>query len=234
MNNVILHCQNISKKYQDGASEVTVLDNLELSISAAENIAIVGSSGSGKSSLLHIMGALDSPTSGQVLFNGQDIHQLSEKKQAEFRNQNLGFVYQFHHLLGEFSALENVAMPLLIAHMSIDKAEKLAAQMLERVGMSHRLKHKPSELSGGERQRVAIARALVHQPNLVLADEPTGNLDAENAAAIFELILELKNQLSTCFVFVTHDLNLANKMDRQLKLSHGRLSELHAEVVEHV
>ncbi|WAJ71320.1 lipoprotein-releasing ABC transporter ATP-binding protein LolD [Catenovulum adriaticum] len=233
MNNPIFECKNLKKVYHDGASEIVVLNELDLTLHAAENIAIVGSSGSGKSSLLHIMGALDSPTSGQVLFNGQDIHQLSEQKQALFRNKNLGFVYQFHHLLGEFSALENVAMPLLIAKHSMASAEKAAKSMLDRVGLPHRFKHKPSELSGGERQRVAIARALVHQPNLVLADEPTGNLDAENAAAVFDLILQLKNELSTCFVFVTHDLSLANKMDRQFKLSSGQLSKLHAEVIEH-
>ncbi len=234
MNKPLYECRNICKQYHDGSADISVLNNLNLTLSAAENVAIVGQSGSGKSSLLHIMGALDSPTSGQVLFKGEDINQLSEQKQALFRNQNLGFVYQFHHLLGEFSALENVVMPLLIAKRPLAQAQNQAKAMLERVGLSHRLKHKPSELSGGERQRVAIARALVHQPDIVLADEPTGNLDAENAAAVFDLILQLKNELSTCFVFVTHDLNLANKMDRQLKLSQGQLSQLNAEVIEHV
>ncbi|MCU4675345.1 lipoprotein-releasing ABC transporter ATP-binding protein LolD [Catenovulum sp. 2E275] len=233
MNKPLFECKNITKKYHDGSAQISVLNQLNLTLSAAENVAIVGSSGSGKSSLLHIMGTLDAPTEGQILFKGQDIHQLSERKQALFRNQNLGFVYQFHHLLGEFNALENVVMPLLIAKQPLKQAEQQAKAMLERVGLSHRLKHKPSELSGGERQRVAIARALVHQPDIVLADEPTGNLDAENAAAVFDLILQLKNELSTCFVFVTHDLNLANKMDRQLKLKQGLLFELNAEVVEH-
>ncbi|MER2493530.1 lipoprotein-releasing ABC transporter ATP-binding protein LolD [Catenovulum sediminis] len=231
---VILKCRNISKTYQDGNNKVQVLHDVNLQVHEAEHLAIVGSSGSGKSSLLHILGTLDTPTSGQVLFEGIDVHKLSARKQAEFRNQSLGFVYQFHHLLAEFDALENVAMPLLIAGLERKQAMLSASEMLERVGLSHRLKHLPSALSGGERQRVAIARALVNKPKLVLADEPTGNLDADNAAGIFELIVDLQKSLSTSFVFVTHDLNLANRMDRQLKLEHGKLVEYKAQVIENV
>ncbi|KMT65175.1 lipoprotein-releasing ABC transporter ATP-binding protein LolD [Catenovulum maritimum] len=234
MSKPILSCQNLSKIYQDGNNTVKVLDNLSLEIQAAEHLAIVGSSGSGKSTLLHILGALDSPSEGRVLFNGQDIHKLNDDKQAQFRNESLGFVYQFHHLLGEFTALENVAMPLMIAKTPVNQAKKMASEILDKVGLSHRLKHLPSELSGGERQRVAIARALVNQPKLILADEPTGNLDSENAASVFELILSLKELFSTSFVFVTHDLKLASKMDRQLKLDKGQLVEWQAKVVEHV
>ncbi|NTS77655.1 lipoprotein-releasing ABC transporter ATP-binding protein LolD [Catenovulum sp. SM1970] len=223
MTKPILICKNISKTFNEGDSELQVLSELSLQVGAAEHLAIVGSSGSGKSSLLHIMGALDSPSSGQVLFDGLDVHQLNEKKQAEFRNQNLGFVYQFHHLLAEFNALENVAMPLLIAGKDIKQAHNQAQSMLDRVGMTHRLTHLPAQLSGGERQRVAIARALINQPRLVLADEPTGNLDQKNAKAIFSLIDELKKELDTSFVFVTHDLELASHMDRQLKLVNGHL-----------
>lgn len=224
MNDVILECRHLSKCYQDGASQVNVLSDVNLQIKPAEHLAIVGSSGSGKSTLLHILGALDQPTKGEVFFKQTNIHLLSHARQAEFRNNELGFVYQFHHLLADFNALENVAMPLLIGGVAKAQALKTAAEMLDRVALSHRSKHLPSALSGGERQRVAIARALVNRPKVVLADEPTGNLDGENAQAIFELISELRDSLSTSFVFVTHDLELAKRMDRQLILKQGCLS----------
>ncbi|AWB67445.1 lipoprotein-releasing ABC transporter ATP-binding protein LolD [Saccharobesus litoralis] len=219
----ILSCRHICKTYHDGSNQVNVIDDLELDVYAAEHLAIVGSSGSGKSTLLHIMGALDKPSSGDVIYMGQNIHQLSDNKQADFRNQNLGFIYQFHHLLAEFSAIENVAMPRLISGQSKEAAFEQASELLKRVGLGHRIDHRPSALSGGERQRVAIARALINQPKLVLADEPTGNLDHANAQSIFALIQEIREQFDTAFVFVTHDLELAARMDRQLKLSDGKL-----------
>lgn len=229
MNNPLLSCQQIGKSYSDGENQVDVLHDLSMQVNAGEHLAIVGSSGSGKSTLLHILGALDKPTTGDILFEGNSLLKSSERQLAQFRNEYLGFVYQFHHLLGEFSALENVAMPLMIAQKTVSEANQTALDMLDKVGLSHRAKHKPSELSGGERQRVAIARALVNQPKLVLADEPTGNLDQDNAWAIFDLIETLKNELATSFVIVTHDLDLASRMDRQLKLVKGRLQGEHNE-----
>ncbi|EWH11410.1 lipoprotein releasing system, ATP-binding protein [Catenovulum agarivorans DS-2] len=220
---VIMQCTNVTKTYQDGDNQVNVLKGVNLTVNRAEHVAIVGSSGSGKSTLLHIMGVLDQPTSGVVTFEQTNIHQLSADAQAEFRNQSLGFVYQFHHLLAEFNALENVAMPLLIAGNKRATALKKAQQTLDLVGLSHRTKHFPSALSGGERQRVAIARAIVNQPKIVLADEPTGNLDAENAQSIFKLIDDLKQNLATSFVFVTHDLSLASRMDKQFRLVKGEI-----------
>ncbi|WP_017445545.1 lipoprotein-releasing ABC transporter ATP-binding protein LolD [Gayadomonas joobiniege] len=234
MNKIILDGQQISKSYQDGDRQVAVLKQVDLQIHEAEHLAIVGSSGSGKSTLLHILGALDKPSGGKVIFDGTDIHQLSSRKQAEFRNHHLGFVYQFHHLLSDFDALENTAMPLLIDGMKKSLALEKARAMLTKVGLDKRLDHLPSALSGGERQRVAIARALVHQPKLVLADEPTGNLDADNAQAIFELISELRTSLATSFVFVTHDLALAERMDRQLVLKKGQLEAADLTGVVHV
>lgn len=223
MNDSIIVCQDLSKIYQDGKLTTPVLEGVNLAVNKGELLAIVGTSGSGKSTLLHILGALDSPTSGSVLFNGQNVHQLSSKKQAIWRNQELGFVYQFHHLLSEFSALENVAMPLLIAGEKIKVAQQKATTLLTRVGLSERLSHRPAELSGGERQRVAIARALINNPSLVLADEPTGNLDEKSAEAVYQLIKELNQELGTAFVVVTHDQKLANKLDRQLYMSSGIL-----------
>ncbi|WP_016957604.1 lipoprotein-releasing ABC transporter ATP-binding protein LolD [Catenovulum agarivorans] len=223
--NIVMQCENLTKTYVDGENKVSVLKGVDLTINSAEHVAIVGSSGSGKSTLLHIMGALDFPTSGQVTYQGTNIHKLSANQQAEFRNQSLGFVYQFHHLLAEFSAVENVAMPLLIAGEKRNQALKKAQDMLELVGLTHRQAHFPSALSGGERQRVAIARAIVNQPKIVLADEPTGNLDAENAQSIFKLIDELKANLSTSFVFVTHDLALAARMDKQYRLVKGEIEQ---------
>jgi lipoprotein-releasing system ATP-binding protein len=219
----LLTCSQLGKTYQDGKLSNRVLHDVDLTINKGELLAIVGSSGSGKSTLLHLLGALDKPSKGSVLYHDQDIHQLNDKKQAAWRNQHLGFVYQFHHLLSEFSALENVAMPLLIAGLNIKQATQKATKMLKRVGLEHRIEHRPSELSGGERQRVAIARALINDPTLVLADEPTGNLDANSAESIYQLIKTLNSELGTAFVVVTHDQHLANKLDRQLLMVSGIL-----------
>lgn len=224
----LLRCEQLSKTFQESSQSIQVLSDLSFQINEGEHVAILGSSGSGKSTLLHLLGALDNPTSGSVFFQGHDIFSWSSSKQAQFRNASLGFVYQFHHLLPEFSALENAAMPLLIGGSAKKEALAKAAAMLEKVGLNHRLSHKPSKLSGGERQRVAIARALVHSPKLVLADEPTGNLDEETGASIFELINTLKAQLNTSFVIVTHDNALARQLDRVLVLRQGRLLDNHA------
>lgn len=221
--NSILRCEQITKVYKQGRVETPVLHGVDLSVQAGEMLALVGSSGSGKSTFLHIAGALDNPSSGEVYINEQALHTLSDNAKAKFRNQHLGFIYQFHHLMMEFSALENVAMPLLIRGESMKLAQEQASQMLAKVGLAHRTEHLPSELSGGERQRVAIARALVTKPSLVLADEPTGNLDFDTAEQIYQLLIELNQSEKTSFVVVTHDLNLASKMDRQLVLDHGRL-----------
>ncbi|GIC79169.1 lipoprotein-releasing ABC transporter ATP-binding protein LolD [Moritella sp. F3] len=224
MNNSLLVCNNLEKIYQEGNLDTHVLKQVSLTIEKGELIAIVGRSGSGKSTLLHLMGALDTPTSGSVHLNGIDIHSMSQSQQAAMRNQNMGFVYQFHHLLNEFTALENVCMPLLIAGMKVTLAKEKALAMLERVGLSHRIEHKPSELSGGERQRVAIARALINEPNIVLADEPTGNLDQGSADTIFNLIKELNETCDTAFIIVTHDEELANRLGRTLHMVDGVLS----------
>ncbi|GAB2682536.1 lipoprotein-releasing ABC transporter ATP-binding protein LolD [Aliiglaciecola sp. 3_MG-2023] len=227
----LLICKNVSKTYQENdAALVQVLNKVNFEINKAEQVAILGSSGSGKSTLLHILGALDTPTSGQVLFNGQDIFQFTEKQQADFRNKCLGFVYQFHHLLPEFTALENVAMPLLIGKCKTELAKHKAEEILKRVGLGHRLDHKPSQMSGGERQRSAIARALVTQPDLVLADEPTGNLDHTTGQSIYHLLNELREQISTSFIVVTHDIELAAKLDRTLHITDGKLVEQGATV----
>lgn len=222
---LLLSCQGLTKTYREGKLETPVLRGVDLELAPGEMLAVVGSSGSGKSTLLHLLGALDNPTSGQVLFNGEDIHQWSSRQQAVFRNRELGFVYQFHHLLGEFTALENAAMPLLIAGEAVKSASAKAAAMLERVGLGHRLDHKPSELSGGERQRVAIARALVNGPKLVLADEPTGNLDHKSADSIYALMCELNADLGTAFVVVTHDRALAARLHRRISLVDGLVVE---------
>lgn len=229
MSNVLL-CRQLSKSYfqgsDDSGNETTVLKQLDLTVKAGELLAVVGSSGCGKSTFLHLAGALDTPTSGEVLINDVNIHQLSDKKRAEFRNRHIGFIYQFHHLMMEFSAEENVAMPLLIKGEKPKSAMKQAQEMLNQVGLSHRYHHRPSELSGGERQRVAIARALVTKPSLVLADEPTGNLDFDTAEQIYQLLRELNVSVNTSFVIVTHDLILAARMDRQLRLDHGQLKPM--------
>ncbi|MDU0354853.1 lipoprotein-releasing ABC transporter ATP-binding protein LolD [Paraglaciecola aquimarina] len=221
----LLKCSDLSKEYHEGENCVKVLKSVNFTIRRAEQVAIVGSSGSGKSTLLHLLGALDKPSSGEVIFEQQNIFQYNENQQAQFRNQSLGFVYQFHHLLPEFSALENVAMPLFIAKRPIKQANAAALAMLAKVGLSHRAKHKPSELSGGERQRVAIARALVSQPKLILADEPTGNLDQKTGENIYQLLNDLREQTETSFVVVTHDIQLANRLDRSLQLVDGELTE---------
>jgi lipoprotein-releasing system ATP-binding protein len=221
-----LECRQLSKSYQQGPVTTAVLSKLDLAIEAGELVAIVGRSGCGKSTFLHLAGALDTPSAGEVFINGVNIHQLSEKQRAKFRNQHIGFIYQFHHLMMEFTAEENVAMPLLIRGDKPKAAMAKAKAMLEQVGLTHRSHHRPSELSGGERQRVAIARALVTKPSLVLADEPTGNLDFDTAEQIFQLLQELNRTVNTSFVIVTHDLTLAAKMDRQLLLDHGHLKPL--------
>lgn len=224
MSNPVIECTNLYKVYQDGV-ETPVLKGVNLRLEAGQSLAIVGASGSGKSTLLQILGGLDSPTQGDVTVMGQQIHKLSAIKSGELRNQQLGFVYQFHHLLAEFTAVENVAMPLLIRGMKPAKARAEATEILQQVGLGHRLEHKPGELSGGERQRAAIARALVTKPACVLADEPTGNLDSETAQQVFDILLKLKQELQTSFIIVTHDTDLAAKMDRVLRMDSGVLSE---------
>lgn len=220
---MLMECRQLSRVYQDGDRQLQVLNDVNLSVNAGEMLAIVGSSGSGKSTLLHCMGGLDKPTSGEVLFAGYAIQDWSSNQLADWRNKELGFIYQFHHLLPEFTALENVAMPQLIAGVSTREAKLRAEQLLQRVGLAERLQHRPAELSGGERQRVAIARALANSPRLVLADEPTGNLDDSTAEQVFELLLELNKEFDTAFVIVTHDNSLASKLPRTLTLHHGSL-----------
>lgn len=219
----ILQCHNLFKTYNDGAIDTQVLNGVSLSLTKGELVSIVGSSGSGKSTLLHILGALDTPSSGNISFLGEDLGTLSMNRQAKLRNQHLGFVYQFHHLLADFSALENVAMPLLIGGEKLSQAKLLARKLLEKVGLGHRIEHRPAELSGGERQRVAIARALINRPALVLADEPTGNLDYSTALSIYDLMRELNQESETAFLVVTHDNDLADKMERKLHMKDGRL-----------
>lgn len=218
----ILIGKNITKTYQDGKTTTNVLNHLDISINSGERIAIVGTSGSGKSTLLHILGGLDVPTSGEVWLHGQRINDLNETQRGELRNQHLGFIYQFHHLLAEFTAIENVAMPLLMRKsVPIAVARQQSIELLEKVGLGHRLTHRPGELSGGERQRVAIARALVTKPSLILADEPTGNLDYANAQAVFEILSELQKDFDTALLMVTHDRQLAQLADKQLALQNG-------------
>lgn len=219
---VILEAKNISKIYDEGKIKTTVLSGLDLTIHQGERLAIVGSSGSGKSTLLHLLGGLDTPTTGEVWINGVCVNRLNETERGKLRNEQLGFIYQFHHLLAEFDATENVAMPLLMrSHISIKEAYDRANDLLDKVGLSHRTHHRPSELSGGERQRVAIARALVTQPALVLADEPTGNLDDDNAKAVFDLLSDLQNTLGMALIMVTHDKELASRADRVLEMKSG-------------
>ena len=226
MQELLLEVKGVTKRYQEGSVDTQVLNNMDLQVFKGEQLAIVGTSGSGKSTLLHIMGTLDKPSSGSVTMLGEDLYALSSRRQSEIRNQDLGFIYQFHHLLPEFTALENVAMPALIHGVKRELAHQDAKALLERVGLGHRLDHTPSEMSGGERQRTAIARALINKPKLVLADEPTGNLDAASGEAVYELIQELATQLGTAFVVVPHDSKLASRMDRQLHMKDGNLCVL--------
>ncbi|NOV28819.1 lipoprotein-releasing ABC transporter ATP-binding protein LolD [Methylomonas sp. ZR1] len=222
MNNaIVLQCQQLTKRYEQGDLNVEVLRGVDLAIHAGQRVAIMGASGSGKSTLLHLLGGLEKPSSGSVMLDGADLNKISAGKLSQLRNRSLGFIYQFHHLLGEFNILENVAMPLLIGNQSIKHAQQQAAELLKRVGLGHRMLHKPGELSGGERQRAAVARALINQPKCVLADEPTGNLDSKTAEQIYQLMLELNQELQVSFLVVTHDPELAGRMDKVLYMEDG-------------
>jgi lipoprotein-releasing system ATP-binding protein len=224
-NQIVLRASHVAKTYEEGDLRTKVLSDVNFSLKRGETLAIVGASGSGKSTLLHIIGGLDTLSSGEVEVEGQLLSRLSDAERGRVRNRSMGFIYQFHHLLPEFTALENVCMPLLIRGSAIPEAQKQARTLLERVGLGQRLAHKPAELSGGERQRCAVARALVTRPSCVLGDEPTGNLDEDNAAHVYELMLELNREIGTSFILVTHDSRLAARMDRTLELHNGELRE---------
>jgi len=225
MTELVLEAVGVARTFRQGPIDLKVLEGVNLAVKAGERIAIIGASGSGKTTLLQILGGLDRPTASTVRIAGDDIHSLEEKPRGELRNRTLGFVYQFHHLLPEFSALENVAMPLLVRRERRQAAEQQARAVLTRVGLAERLAHRPHELSGGERQRAAVARALVTQPRIVLADEPTGNLDGANAESVFALMLELNRESGTSLIVVTHDSRLASRMDRILEIKQGNLLE---------
>jgi lipoprotein-releasing system ATP-binding protein len=225
--NPVLHCEHVTKQFVDGELKTEVLRDINLSVNSGDRLAIIGSSGSGKSTLLHLLGGLDEPTKGDIYIQNQNINQLSVNALSRLRNQSLGFVYQFHHLLPEFSAVENVAIPLVISGVSPSEAKEKATELLVDVGLGHRLIHKPSELSGGERQRAALARALITQPDCLLADEPTGNLDHRTAKTIFELMLKLNEDRGTALVIVTHDNGLAAQMEKTMVLTDGLLSAQH-------
>jgi lipoprotein-releasing system ATP-binding protein len=222
----VLEVTGLSRSFRQGPRRIEVLRHVDLSLEPGQSLAIVGVSGAGKSTLLHIMGGLDRPDGGEVRVNGEPLWEMSENQRARFRNQHMGFVYQFHHLLPEFSALENVAMPLLIRGISPRDAAGSAAALLGRVGLDQRLHHKPGELSGGERQRAAVARALVGSPSVILGDEPTGNLDETTAESVYQLMVELNRELGTSLVLVTHDSRLANRMDHRLELHQGQLTPM--------
>lgn len=224
MDEGILHCQQLAMTYTEGPHDVEVLANVNLNVEAGERIAIVGASGSGKSTLMHLLGGLELPSSGSVWIDGQEMSGVSDKQRGDIRNRYLGFVYQFHHLLPEFTAVENVAMPLLIRGRDTEESYRNAEALLSEIGLAERLQHRPIELSGGERQRVAIARALVTEPNCVLADEPTGNLDQKTANAVFEMMLHLNERAGTALIMVTHDSRLAAKMDKRYQLEDRHLS----------
>ena len=225
-NAIILQCRQLTKRYAQGDLQVDVLKGVNLEVKAGQRLAIMGASGSGKSTLMHLLGGLEKPTSGQVLLDGCDLNKASSHRLNALRNSSLGFIYQFHHLLGEFTILENVAMPLLIGKQPIKDARLNAAELLKRVGLGHRLRHKPGELSGGERQRAAVARALINKPKCVLADEPTGNLDSKTAEQIYQLMLELNQELQVSFLVVTHDPDLAARMDHVLHMEDGVILDM--------
>jgi lipoprotein-releasing system ATP-binding protein len=219
----VIQCQGVSKTFEEGKLKVDVLENINFVIGKGEQVAIVGASGSGKSTLLHILGGLSEPSAGKVMIDGKDVNTLSQTARGKLRNASLGFVYQFHHLLPEFTALENVAMPLLIARVADTEAIERATDILDKVGLGNRIQHKPGELSGGERQRAAIARAMVSRPKCIMADEPTGNLDSKTADSIHGLMLELNQQIGTSLIVVTHDMNLASKIGTVLRIENGNL-----------
>jgi len=220
---IILHCSNLGKRFQQGELDVEVLQDVNLQVHTGQRMAIMGASGSGKTTLLHLLAGLEKPTRGEVVLDGVNLNSVRESKLGQLRNRSLGFIFQFHHLLGEFTVLENVAMPLLIAGMPVKTAQHKATELLQRVGLGHRSAHKPGEISGGERQRAAVARALINRPKCVLADEPTGNLDSHTAEQVYELMLELNRELEVSFLVVTHDERLASRMDTILHMEDGRL-----------